>query len=549
MAFSRPIAFAFALTTLGTVTLTAAQDEIPEAARSTEKVDFVHDIVPILKQHCVTCHAGRESEGDLSINTRASLVEAGAIDLDNPPASRLLELITSTDVDEQMPPQDRPRVSPAEIAVLRRWIEQELPWDDDYSFALNTYEPPLSPRRPELPPVYDDRDHPIDRILDQYLRERELTRPERVDDATFARRISLDLVGLLPDRQRLAEFSMDPLDDKRERLIDELLADNIAYADHWLSFFNDLLRNDYSGTGFITGGRRQVTGWLYRSLVANKRFDQLARELIAPPSDESRGYIDGIKWRGEVSAGQTLEIQFAQSISQSFLGINLKCASCHDSFIDRWTLKEAYGLGAIYASSPLSLHRCDKPTGEVAQAAWLFPELGQVDPTAPRDERLRQLAELMTHPDNGRFTRTIVNRLWHRMMGRGLVHPLDAMQTEPWNEDLLDYLAVHLADNDYDLKATLRLIATSEAYQSRTEPWADGATAGDYVYHGPRARRMTAEQFLDAVWKLTGAAPVRLMHPLKGHRLLKLPIWSESCGPAGSGATLKVTRPPPARRS
>ena len=75
----------------------------------------------------------------------------------------------------------------------------------------------------------------------------------------------------------------------------------------------------------------------------------------------------------------------------------------------------------------------------------------------------------MTHPENGRFTRTIVNRLWHRLMGRGIVHPVDAMQTEPWSADLLDYLAVHLADNGYDLKKTLELIATSQAYQSQAQ--------------------------------------------------------------------------------
>ena len=93
-------------------------------------------------------------------------------------------------------------------------------------------------------------------------------------------------------------------------------------------------------------------------------------------------------------------------------------------------------------TAPLKIARCDKETGAVAQAAWIFPELGQVKADAPQPERLKQLAALMTHPEeNGRFTRTIVNRLWHRLMGRGIVHPVDAMQTEPWSADLLDFLA------------------------------------------------------------------------------------------------------------
>ncbi len=87
----------------------------------------------------------------------------------------------------------------------------------------------------------------------------------------------------------------------------------------------------------------------------------------------SAGYGEGIQWRGDVSAGATVEIQFAQSVGQTFLGINLKCASCHDSFIDRWKLEESFGLAAIFATKPLEIHRCDKPIGKQAQASWLFP--------------------------------------------------------------------------------------------------------------------------------------------------------------------------------
>jgi hypothetical protein len=114
----------------------------------------------------------------------------------------------------------------------------------------------------------------------------------------------------------------------------------------------------------------------------------------------------------------------------------------------------------------------------------------------------------MTERENGRVTRTLVNRLWHRLMGRGIVHPVDAMQTAPWSADLLDYLAVHLVDHEYDLKSTLRLIATSQAYQSEVVALDDEpAGSGEFVYRGPIAKRMTAEQFVDALWRLTGTAP------------------------------------------
>jgi len=489
----------------------------PANAFSQEKtasIDFVHEIVPVLKRNCTHCHGGREAEGEFSLNSRAMVIDSGMVDLDDADDSYLLELILSDDPDYQMPPPDRHRMRDEEVTLIRRWISEGLPWDDDFTFAIETYEAPLRPRSPELPAARDGRDHPIDRILDQYTAERNLPRPQSIDDARFLRRVSLDLIGLLPTEAQLDEFVADSDPEKRERLIDTLLADEIGYADHWLTFFNDLLRNDYSGTGFITGGRKQISTWLYASLLSNQPFDAMVRELIAPPTPESQGYIDGIKWRGEVSAGQTLPIQFSQSISQSFLGINMKCASCHDSFTDRWTLKEAYGLAAIYANESMELHRCDKPIGETAEASWLFPELGQVDPLAPREQRMKQLADLMTHPENGRFARTIVNRLWYRMMGRGIVHPLDSMQNEPWNEDLLDYLASDLVQNGFDLKSTLQRITTSAAYQSESEVVERQSVSGDYVYRGPWARRMTAEQFLDSIWQLSDNAPQKFDAPV-----------------------------------
>jgi hypothetical protein len=131
-------------------------------------------------------------------------------------------------------------------------------------------------------------------------------------------------------------------------------------------------------------------------------------------------------------------------------------------------------------------------------------------------------------------------------MGRGIVHPVDAMQTEPFSADLLDYLAVHLSDNGYDLKRTLELIATSQIYQCRTPALAAAAEGDDYVFAGPRAKRLTAEQFVDAVWQLTGAAPTKFDAPiLRGkpdptaaarQALAGTWIWSQadsSAAPAG----------------
>lgn len=487
------------------------------AAAHAADIDFAHDVAPLLKQHCGKCHLGEQKKGGLSFNTRESLLAGGdsgkVVTPGKSAASDLIERLKSNDKDLKMPPEGA-RVPPEQIAKLARWVDDGLKWEAGFQFAKSSYEPPLKPRSPALPQARNGRENPIDRILDEYTAQKKLATPAAIDDATFARRVSLDLVGLLPTVEDLDQFLNDKSSDKRQRYIEKLLARDVDYAEHWLTFWNDLLRNDYGGTGFITGGRTQISKWLYQSLATNKPYDVMARELIAPPSKESSGFIDGIRWRGDVSAGQTVEIQFAQSVGQALLGINLKCASCHDSFIDRWTLAESYGLAAIYSTRPLDIHRCDKPTGQKASASWLFPELGQVDANAAQPERLKQLAALVTHRDNGRFTRTIVNRLWHRLMGRGIVHPPDAMQTEPWNADLLDFLAEDFAQHGFDLKRPLWLITTSAAYQSQMEVVGKDTDDDGYTYRGPRARRLTAEQFVDAVWQLTDTAPGKFDAPV-----------------------------------
>jgi hypothetical protein len=473
-------------------------------ARGFAAVDFAHEVVPILTKHCVECHGGDESKGGLSMNTRALLLDADVLKLGDPKASLMIEVLTEEDPDYRMPPPEKKKaaLNAAEIAVLERWIAEDVPWVEGFTFAEDRYEPPLKPRAVKLPSGPADA-NPIDLIVAKHFKDNGIDFPKPADDATFLRRVSEDLIGLPPSMAAVASISKGtPLD--RKRVVDAYLADDRGYAAHWMTYWNDLLRNDYSGTGFITGGRKQITEWLYPALLKNKPFDEFVRELVAP-GKESRGFIEGIQWRGEVNASQTTQIQFSQNVSQVFLGINMKCASCHDSFIDRWTLKEAYGLAAIYSETPLELTRCDKPTGEMAVAAWLFPELGEIDATKPRDERLKQLAGLITHPENGRTQRTIANRLWSQMMGRGIVHPVDAMNTEPWSEELLDFLANHLVASDYDMKAVLRLIATSRIYQAQTDVKEDESS--EYVFHGPVRKRMTAEQFLDSIRSVTGVWP------------------------------------------
>jgi hypothetical protein len=472
-------------------------------------LDFAHEVVPILKKHCVACHTNGTYKAGVSFDTKQALIQSKAVVSGDSKKSELHKRITSKDTTERMPPKG-PALDEKEVQILARWIDAKLPWDDNFTFKAGTYVAPLKYREVKIPA---GAGHPIDRLLAPYFAKQKDGNQALVTDDVFYRRASLDIVGLLPLPEELETFVANADPQKREKLVEALLLDKRAYTDHWLCFWNDLLRNEYKGTGYIDGGRKQITSWLYNSILTNKPYDQFAQELIKPNPD-SEGFIKGIKWRGRVNASQVAELQFSQNISQVFFGVNMKCASCHDSFIDNWKLDDAYSLAAIISDKPLEIFRCDKPTGKNAVAGFLWPELGTIDPKLPKDKKLEQLAALVTHPDNGRFSRTIVNRIWQKFMGRGIVHPVDMMANKPWNDDLLDYLASYFKENKYDLKKLIGHITSSRVYQLKAATFAEEPAAENFVFNGPMLKRMTAEQFMDAVWLVTGTAPAKADAPL-----------------------------------
>jgi mono/diheme cytochrome c family protein len=479
---------------------------LPPAA--SHPVDFQREIKPILEGSCIKCHGRGRNKGGLRIDSRQTLLKGG----DTGPAvlpgksaeSYLIALVAGADPDAVMPKKGT-RLTSEQIGALRAWIDQGLPWDANVGFGR--IEPiNLKPRLPNVPAGHGEA-NPLDRFIDVYFSAHGIVPPKVVSDRIFARRAYLDIVGLLPPAKELERFVADKRGDKRQQLAARLLAQDRQYAEHWLSFWNDLLRNDYRGTGYIDGGRRQITRWLYSALLTNMRYDQFVAQLVNP-SDASQGFVNGIVWRGVVNASQTPQMQAAQNISQVFLGVNLKCASCHDSFINDWQLSDSYGLAGIYSDQPLEISQCDKPTGHFATAKFLYPELGEVHWTTNKQERLSELAQVITSPKDGRLSRTVVNRLWARFMGRGLAEPVDDMEQPAWDADLLDWLAEDLAAHHYDLKQTIARIVTSRTYQL---PAVNGGELKEknYVFRGPDIRRLTAEQFRDALTALTGAGYAR----------------------------------------
>ena len=410
---------------------------------------------------------------------------------------RRLEL--PRDDEESMPPKGK-TLTEKEIATLRLWIKLGAPWPENADEKSVYRVAKLEPRMPALPPDGNGFKNPVDQFVNAYFKDKKIAWPEPVDDRTYIRRIYLDIVGLLPPPEKVDAFTADTDPDKRTKMVEELLQRNDDYAQHWLTFWNDVLRNDYSGTGYITEGRFQITEWLYEALIKNKPYDVFVKELISPDK-RSEGFIRGIEWRGTVNASQRVEMQAAQNISQVFLGLNLKCASCHDSFVSDWTLKQAYDFANIFSDTTLEINRCDVPTGAMSGTRIIFSELGTIDSTANVDEKLKQLAAYLTAPKNGRLYRTIVNRIWSQLMGRGIVAPTDLMDNVPWSQDLLDWLASDFVENGNDLKKLIFTIATSQTYQmpSVEIKSEEEILAEDYTFKGMHRRKLTAEQFADAV--------------------------------------------------
>ncbi|HEX8916739.1 MAG TPA: DUF1549 domain-containing protein [Humisphaera sp.] len=502
-----------------------------EPATAAKQVSFARDVKPILAHNCYECHAKGKKKGAFALDTRELVLKGGesgpAVVVGKSGESDLVKRLHTDDADAKMPPKG-PGLKPEEVAVIKAWIDQGLKWDDVSPADIAARKPQnVAARKPTLPA---GDGHPVDRLLAGYFAANKVE-VRRVSDEVFARRVYWDIVGLPPTPKQLDAFLKDPSADKRAALVKALLADDKAYADHWMTFWQDHLRDGRKDAG-STDILKPITAWLHASLKANKPYDLFVADLIvasAPKEmtateiekaekDRQKGLTDPTDAEGflygqlsglEPPRGdQAWPVQAAQNIGQVFLGVQLKCATCHDSFIDQWTMADSWSLANVFAEKPLEAVRCAQPTGKFHAARFLYPEMGAINPAAPVAERQRQLAALLTSPKNGRFSRTIANRMWLRLVGRGLVEQADEMDAPAWNPDLLDFLAEDLVEHGFDLKHLIATICTSAAYQmpsvDLTHDAGQKAAESAYVFRGPALRRLTAEQFVDGVGAMLG---------------------------------------------
>lgn len=494
-----------------------------------EPVDFTRDVHPILAERCFACHGGDKRSGGLSLKDYREVMRGGRSGKVVTPGSGNDSLLIRRVLGEAglvMPPAGA-RLSAEQIAKLRAWIDQGARERWNSAPARPNWVAKLALEKPQAGA------DSVDGILARYFEKLGKAQPRPAPDRVFARRAYLDAWGLPPSPEQWSEFAAASGPDKRARLVRVLLANRRNYAEHWITFWNDLLRND-EGVNYH-GGRKSITGWLYRALEDNLPYNQFVAALLNPVAEgDPDGFLMGVNWRGDVSASQTPVMQAAQNSAQVFLGVNLKCNSCHDSFISRWKLKDAYGLASFFSDTRLELVRCDVRMGEYAEPKFLYPELGGAKASDTLWARQAIAARLFTAPANGRLARTIVNRIWQRLMGHGLVEPVDDMDAEPWNPELLDWLAWDFADHGYDLKHLIARIMTSSAYQM---PATDPDHSENYVFRGPEFRRLTAEQFMDTLSAITGEWRV-LTQPRE-----RLAVYARDWRLASSPLTRALGRP------
>lgn len=353
--------------------------------------------------------------------------------------------------------------------------------------------------QPAGPPA-DYQGNPVDWFIAKWLEDKKQDVGERSEDHLFMRKAYLDVIGLLPPLDRRSEFLASQDENKREKLIDSLLADDTAYSEHWMTFWNDLLRNDEQTN--IDNLRGSVTDWLFHSLKENRAYDIMVAQLLNPSDRNATGFLKGINWRGRINASQRPVIQAAQNVGQVFLATTLKCASCHNHFTKPYKLTDTYGLASFFSEEKLEIYRCDKLTGEIAHASFPLPGGEDINSDASLIERREAAVRMVTSPKNPRFAQAIVNRLWHKLNGRGMFEPVDDLDAEVFYPEMLEWLAYDFMANGYDMKHTLRLILTSSAYAMQSASKKVIPHTPDYAKPSPR--RMSSEQLLDSIAAVTG---------------------------------------------
>ncbi|MEY3174647.1 MAG: hypothetical protein RLZZ436_2561 [Planctomycetota bacterium] len=353
----------------------------------------------------------------------------------------------------------------------------------------------------------------VDQAVFNKLRLLGIPASEICDDATFLRRVSLDITGVLPTEEEVRTFLADAAPDKRDRLIDRLL-DSTAYADHFANKWNFVLRNKKEN-GEDGPGTQLFHRWIWSRMYDNVPYDQFVREIVTASGDPQIN--PAVTWYRDVDSVE----EQVEDTAQLFLGLRIQCARCHHHPFEKWSQDDYYGMAAFYsrvgkkvipnASGNLRDRRVFHNEGVASSAN---PRSGKAirptglgspayDVAADQDPRVK-LADWMTDPQNPFFARSVVNRYWKHFFSRGIVEPEDDMRATnpPSNPELLEGLSQHFIKSGFDLKELVRTICRSRTYQLSALP-NDYNASDKQNFSRYYPRRLGAEVLYDAFHQVT----------------------------------------------
>jgi hypothetical protein len=402
----------------------------------------------------------------------------------------------------------------------RAATDEEAYWDRRHAIARAEVVRKPAVEIPDAPaglPLQSE----IDRLIAARLVDAGRKAAALTDDSAFLRRVTLDTIGSLPTPNEIAAFRADRDSARRRRVIDRLLADD-RWADNWVGYWQDVLAENPGILKPELNNTGPFRWWIYESFLDNKPLDRFATELITM---EGSLYYGGPAGFAMASQNDAPLAEKAHIVAKAFLGLEMKCARCHDAPYHPFAQRDLFSLAAMLDNRPIKLPKSStvpigpggrkslitvslKP-GESIGPAWplakLVPEkLPEGIVRNPKDFRER-FAAIVTSPRNERFAQVLVNRVWKRYFGAGLVEPIDDWNdATPSHPKLLKWLARELVAHDYDLKHVARLILNSDAYQRV----ADGVSTADStqprLFAAPLRRRMSAEQIVDSLFAAVG---------------------------------------------
>lgn len=359
-----------------------------------------------------------------------------------------------------------------------------------------------------LVPFYDDRqvsteqsaDNIVDKFINRKLQQLNIPSAGVSSDAAFLRRVTLDLTGRLPTNEQANSFLSDGSSADRSGLIRELLSSD-EFVDYWTYQIATQLRIRSQAADKL--GARNYHGWLREQIADNKSWKQIAGELLLSSGDS---HLIGPANFYRTTANARLQSEF---VTESLMGVKLRCANCHNHPLDHWTQDDYHGLAAIFAQVKQARVVSLNTMGENIHARTGKPAVPRIPGQSfieSEDEDIRvPLANWMLDDRNPYFAQAIVNRIWKSLMGTGLVEPVDDLRiTNPATHPaLLKNLADDFVEHDFDLRHTIELICNSRAYQREIGP-PNGPEFHRAYYGNATARPLPAEVLADAICDVIG---------------------------------------------